>query len=589
MAQTGRDNTSGAVKAIDTTIRGVRATARGGARFSRFVKRHVLLFRHRSAAGELGMMRLLDLHVASCAGDALVTIGLASTTFFAGSVGQARGKVALYLFITMVPFAVLAPVVGPVLDRFRHGRRIALSITMLGRALLAWMISDYLHNFGLYPAAFGVLALSRAYGVARSAAVPRLLPPGLSLSEAGARASIFGTLAGAAVAPLGLAATALGPQWPLRVAAVIFVIGAVVALRLPPRADSDAPEVVPRAFQSRNRRHGKVLSGPLVVTTVVGAASLRALSGFVTLYLAFAIRAGDLTTSFFKHNLSRVTALAVAFGCIWAGSLVATAIGSRLNIRRPILLQAVGTLVVTISALYAIINYTLGSVIIFGLSGAIVAGLSKLALDATIQERVPEEVRASGFAHSETLLMLAWVAGGAIGLIPFAGRLGIGTCAIGMGLATFYVGTRYLRLRQEQLGRQARGGRDGRSGPDTTQQRALDAGPTRALPPGSSQTRRVPARTVPAEPEPATRAEQATTRVPATETSRWSRRRSPRREDPEPQTMPAVEAPPTSTTTEAPPTARVMPRPGPGAPERDPQPGYHLYRPSSRPPDDPNR
>src|SRR5262245_16465964 len=260
MAQTGRDNTSGAVKAIDTTIRSVRATARGGARFSRFVKRHVLLFRHRSANGETGMMRLLDLHVASCAGDALVTIGLASTTFFAASVGQARGKVALYLFITMVPFAVLAPVVGPVLDRFRHGRRIALSITMLGRAGLAWMISDYLHNFGLYPAAFGVLALSRAYGVARSAAVPRLLPPGISLSEAGARASIFGTLAGAAVAPLGLAATTLGPQWPLRVAAVIFVIGAIVALRLPPRADSEPPEVVPRAFQAPRRKHGKVLS-----------------------------------------------------------------------------------------------------------------------------------------------------------------------------------------------------------------------------------------------------------------------------------------------------------------------------------------
>ena len=30
----------------------------------------------------------------------------------------------------------------------------------------------------LYPLAFGVLALSRSYGVARSAAVPRLLPPG---------------------------------------------------------------------------------------------------------------------------------------------------------------------------------------------------------------------------------------------------------------------------------------------------------------------------------------------------------------------------------------------------------------------------
>ena len=149
------------------------------------------------------MMRLLDLHAVSCAGDTLITIGLAGTIFFSVPAGEARGRVALYLLVTMVPFALLAPVVGPVLDRFRHGRRYALAATMLGRALLAWLIADNLFGFGLYPAAFGVLALSRAYGVARSAAVPRLLPPGLGLSQAGARASVYGTVAGAIVAPLG--------------------------------------------------------------------------------------------------------------------------------------------------------------------------------------------------------------------------------------------------------------------------------------------------------------------------------------------------------------------------------------------------
>ena len=41
---------------------------------------------------------------------------------------------------------------------FRHGRRYALAATMLGRAFLAWLMSDYIHGFGLYPAAFGVLA-----------------------------------------------------------------------------------------------------------------------------------------------------------------------------------------------------------------------------------------------------------------------------------------------------------------------------------------------------------------------------------------------------------------------------------------------
>ena len=251
-------------------------TARGGRRSAGWVGRQVGAFRRMGGAGEAGMMRLLDLHAASCAGDTLITIGLAGTIFFNADVGQARGRVALYLIITMVPFALLAPVVGPLLDRFRHGRRYALAVTMLGRAFLAWLISDYIHGFGLFPAAFGVLALSRAYGVARSAAVPRLLPPGLGLSEAGARASIFGTVAGAVAAPIGLLAIKIGPQWPLRVASVVFIIGAVVAMRLPARADSDPPEVLPRIFQMPGRRTVKVLEGRLITAALSGSAALRA-------------------------------------------------------------------------------------------------------------------------------------------------------------------------------------------------------------------------------------------------------------------------------------------------------------------------
>ncbi len=51
------------------------------------------------------MIRLLDLHAASCAGDTLVTMGLARPIFFNVPVGEARGRVALYLLITMAPFA----------------------------------------------------------------------------------------------------------------------------------------------------------------------------------------------------------------------------------------------------------------------------------------------------------------------------------------------------------------------------------------------------------------------------------------------------------------------------------------------------
>ncbi|HEX6499958.1 MAG TPA: MFS transporter [Micromonosporaceae bacterium] len=424
-------------RTVGVAVRGARLTVRGSARTGRWVSRRVRVARTRGAAGEVGMMRLLDLHAVSCAGDTLVTMGLAGTIFFNVPVGEARPRVALYLLITMAPFALLAPVVGPLLDRYRHGRRYALAVTMLGRAFLAWLISDYIHGFGLYPAAFGVLVLSRAYGVARSAAVPRLLPAGLRLSEAGARASVFGTVAGAVVAPIGVAAFWFGPQWPLRVATVIFAVGAVVALRLPPRADSDPPETLPRLFTLLGTGR-RVLRGRVVTASLTGSAVLRGLFGFLTLFLAFAIRSDDLTTRVAGYTLSQPTAIGLVAGALGVGSFLATAAGTRLRIRRPVLLQTGVLVVVAALGVVATARYTLGSVALLCLATAIASGLAKLAVDAAIQERIPEQVRASAFAHAETMLMLAWVAGGAAGLIPFAGRLGLGVLAAAALVGTLF-------------------------------------------------------------------------------------------------------------------------------------------------------
>ena len=122
-----------------------------------------------------------------------------------------------------------------------------------------------------------------------------------------------------------------------------------------------------------------------------------------------------------------------------------------MRIRRPLALQAVGLVVVAATGILACIWYSLGTVILASLAIAIVGGLAKLAVDASIQERIPEDVRASAFAHSETLLMLAFVVGGAIGLIPFNGRLGIIVCTVGMVVAAIYAWLRAINLRRELL------------------------------------------------------------------------------------------------------------------------------------------
>src|SRR5262249_38670880 len=118
---------------------------------------------------------------------------------------------------------------------------------------------------------------------------------------------------------------------------------------------------------------------------------------------------------------------------------------------RPALLQAGGILVVTAAAVAAVAVYNMATIALLCLATAIASGLAKLAVDAVIQERVPERVRATAFAHAETLLMVAWVAGGALGLIPFEGRIGLGVLAafvtLGLVRAVLVTG----RLRTERL------------------------------------------------------------------------------------------------------------------------------------------
>jgi MFS family permease len=478
--------------------RGLKATAQGTARASRWVRRSVGVARNIGGAGNTGMMRLLDLHAVSCAGDTLVTIGLAGTIFFNVPAGEARGRVALYLFITMVPFALLAPIVGPVLDRFRHGRRLALATTMLGRAALAWVISSNLDGFALYPAAFGVLALSRTYGVARSAAVPRMLPPGLGLSQAGARASVYGTVAGAIIAPVGvLTFKFFSAQWPLRIAAVIFFIGVIISFLLPPTADSDAPEVAPKVFHApwKPREAGgpRILSGRLLLAVLLGSAILRAVYGFLLLFLAFAIRSNDAPVTIINITLTPPVALGAVGVALGLGTFLSTAIGMALRIRRPARVQLFCLTALAIVAVWAAVNLTLFTILCLCLTSAIASGLSKLAVDATIQERISDTVRASAFAHSETLLMLAFVAGGAIGLVPVPGWVGVWFVAVAIIVAVANAVWQSRRLRGEVL--------DGRYRPGVSDRSELDR--TRAITDGKTLTGTVTSSTTTPVPSPA--------------------------------------------------------------------------------------
>ena len=66
-------------------------------------------------------------------------MALAGSLFLTPDPHAAKSKVALYLVFTLAPFAVVAPVLGPILDHFAHGRRLALAVTLVARAWFAYV------------------------------------------------------------------------------------------------------------------------------------------------------------------------------------------------------------------------------------------------------------------------------------------------------------------------------------------------------------------------------------------------------------------------------------------------------------------
>ena len=110
--------------------RGLGGAARATGRAGQFTMRQARRAAEAQGAGESGLSRLIQMHFFNTAGDAAVAISLAGTLFFTVPSGEARGQVALFLGLTMLPFAVVAPLIGPTLDRFAHGRRWAIGATM---------------------------------------------------------------------------------------------------------------------------------------------------------------------------------------------------------------------------------------------------------------------------------------------------------------------------------------------------------------------------------------------------------------------------------------------------------------------------
>lgn len=462
-------------------------------------------------ADRTGLATLIEMTAVSGAADAFVTVALAGTIFFSTSVDQARGRVVLFLIITMAPFAVLAPFIGPALDRIQQGRRFVLAGTMLTRGLLCYAMSANVANsVTLLPAAFGILVLQKAGGVVKASVTPRLLPAQITLVTANARSGLISIAASTAAAGLAAGVQFVGgAAWTLRVGTLIYLAAMVLAFRLPEQVDvpvaPDTPMPAPvgeatagqaPASQAQPTRsdtpptrpdmqrptrplppgerpdagaarpdadaaggHAKgrpgrwrtlAQVGPVVSEAMIVNAVLRAFSGYMLFLLAFLLRSVDLGTVF-GHPISHNFALgALALG-LSVGSLASMILGSFFKSRAPQLIMFSVLIVAPVVTALCAWAFGLWTAVIVEATAIFCASLAKLGQDSIVGREIGDEIRSSTFAVSETLNQVANVAGGLAGVLVSMlnnGEAGLGIAAGGLTVAVvLLVGRRRKRVR----------------------------------------------------------------------------------------------------------------------------------------------
>lgn len=362
------------------------------------------------------LSRQVVVHFLSTSGDAFFAVSLAGSLFFAVSLDAARPQVILYLTLTMAPFALVAPVIGPAIDRYRGGPRGVLAAASAGRAVLCLMIASDLRRLLFYPEAFAVLVLGKTYSVAKSALVPALIPEEQDFVGANSRLTAASLGAGAIG---GTVATTLqvglGAPSVLRVGALVYAAAAVAVFRIPRPA---------RVRPSSRALEYEALHTPPVVRGAGAMVALRAAIGFVIFLLGFALRREGEPAWFFG--------LAIAASGV--GAMIGTVVAARL--RRVVSEERIVALSLAVPsalALFAAARFTRPGVLLAALGVGVGASAARQAFDSLVQRDAPRADRSRVFARFEAFFQLAWVLGA---LVPLVARLDaqLGLAVIGGSL-----------------------------------------------------------------------------------------------------------------------------------------------------------
>src|SRR6478736_2780574 len=300
--------------------------------------------------------RLVYAQAAGACGDAAIIVSMAGSIFFSSPTSAARGKVLLFLLITMTPFMLIAPVLGPALDRMKGGRRLFLISSVAGRAVLCVALAMYIskpapEGLLVYPLAFGVLVLQKGSAIAKSALVPALVKDEAELVTANSRLALINAIAVfVGAAPAFVVYKLFGADWSLRFAAVVFVVATILAIQIP-RTRLRAP-----ADERLQRLERDEMHTPSILLGASAMAVLRACVGFLAFFTAFSL----------KHDLF---ALGLAGTAAYVGNFLGVLIA-------PALRRATREEVILASSLVLPATFALLGAVVAGAAGFVLAAFT---------------------------------------------------------------------------------------------------------------------------------------------------------------------------------------------------------------------
>ncbi len=342
--------------------------------------------------------------------------------------------------LTLVPYSLINPFVGVFVDRWPR-RRLMVAANLIRVPILGGLALFAADTWEIpfYASLLVILALGRLLLTTKGALLPVVVPEGrlLSANSLSAGGGMVSTIVGG-TAGIGVVALA-GAEVAFFVGGLLYLVAAFVSGRLsdpfahPHGHATRMSEAIRDVIGDVGRGIRSVVSKRSTRVALESIGLLRTSAMFVAIAAIISIKASTENTG------GRLTASALALGAAgvgaFGGAIASPVLGRRIG-RNGLIVMGI---VISGFAMLGLGGLS-GRPAIIALTAATGFGtlIGKIAVDATLQVALEDELRGRGFAIYDAVFNLATVVAAA--LMVVLEPLGLATAVVSMGGATIGAG-----------------------------------------------------------------------------------------------------------------------------------------------------